>query len=104
MDLVIAVVLGNCAISIVILVITVGTIRLRRQAVGLTHFCDRCLGDWDRCLGDWDRSTFDPEIGTGRSQIHQLRQLYQQQLTAIDRVRTLRSIWGVARFLLFKRR
>jgi hypothetical protein len=97
MDLVIAVVLGNCAISIVILVITVGTIRLRRQAVGLTHFCDRCLGDWDR-------STFDPEIGTGRSQIHQLRQLYQQQLTAIDRVRTLRSIWGVARFLLFKRR
>jgi hypothetical protein len=101
MDLVIAVICCNCAMAIVILVITLWTIRFRRQLIGLTNFCDRCLNEWNRLSSNTPVWT---KIAASRSQFQQISQIYQQQIVALDRVRALQSMFGIARFLLFKRR
>jgi hypothetical protein len=95
MDLVIAVTVCNCAIAIVILAITVWTIRIRRQLIGLTNFCDRCLDTWNLFSNNNPASS--SRIATSRSQFEQLKQIYQQQLVTLDRIRALRSTVKVAR-------
>jgi hypothetical protein len=99
MDLIIAVILSNCAIAIVLLLITIWTIRLRRQVVGLTSLFDRWMGECQALSIETPRS-----IATIRSQIFQLRQIYSQQLLMVDRIRTLRSVAEFGRSLLVKRR
>jgi hypothetical protein len=99
LDLVIAVVCCNCTISIVVLVITLWTIRFRRQVVAIAECCDR----WeDDCTVI---SNHAPDaLAASRVQIQYLRQIYRQQLLTLDRLRALGLFWGVARSLLLKRR
>ena len=98
MDPVIAVTLANCTLAISLLTIAYWTLRLRRQLVGLTDFCDRSLMAWNlwssRIPAAADR------IGTSRSQLAALSQIYQQQLVTIDRLRTLRRTFQLARSVL----
>jgi hypothetical protein len=98
MDLAIAVTFCNCAISIVILAVTLWTIRVRRQIVGLTKFCDRCLDNWN-LLSHSTPASLD-RIEIGRRQFEQLIQIYHQQLVTLDRIRTLRTTFKVAKSLL----
>ena len=95
MDVVSAVIFGNCAIAIVLLVTTIWTMRLRRQVVALTSFLDRWIGDCQVVSIETPRS-----IAATRTQIFQLRQIYSQQLLTIDRIRLLRSVFGVGRSLV----
>ncbi len=99
MDLVITVVFCNCAIAIVILAVTIWIIRVRIQVVAVTKWCDRWVGDCNLLLSNAPAS-----IAVSRSQIDFLRQIYQQQLLTIDRLRALGLFWGIARYLLTKRR
>jgi hypothetical protein len=99
MDLVIAVICCNCGISIVVLAIALWTIRLRRQVVSLMNFCDRLINDCHLLLQAAPGS-----LASSRVQVLNLQQIYQRQLVMIDRVRTLQSMIGFARLLLFKRR
>jgi hypothetical protein len=99
MDLVIAVVLGNLTISIVILVITIWTIRFRKQVVALTD----CFERWDNDCHLLMRNA-PSSLAASRVQIDYLRQIYQQQLVTLDRIRALGLFWGVARSLVLKRR
>ena len=95
MDLVIVVTFCNCAMAIVILAITVWTIRVRRQLIGLTTFCDRCLDSWNLLSNNTSASAI--RLATSRSQFEQLQQLYQRQLVTLDRIRTLRATFKIAR-------
>ena len=95
MDLVSAVIFGNCAIAIVLFVMTILTIRLRRQVVALTSFLDRWISDCQVLSIETPRS-----IAAIRTQIFQLRQIYSRQLLTIDRIRTLRSFVGMGRSLV----
>lgn len=99
MDLVIAVSCCNCAIAIVILVITVWIVRLRKQIVGLGTWCDRWESDSHLLLSDAPKS-----IAASRIQILRLRQIYQRQLLTLDRIQSLRSYVGIARSLIVSRR
>jgi hypothetical protein len=99
MDLVIPVVICNCAIAIVILTIVMWTMRCRRQAVALAECCDRWERDCARLLDDAPDS-----LATSREQIAHLQQLYQQQLRTLDRLRSLIFWLGSARSMLLKRR
>ena len=98
MDPVIAVTLCNCTLAIGLFTIAYWTLRLRRQLVGLTDFCDRSLTTWNlwssRIPAAADR------IGASRSQLAALSQIYQQQLVTIDRLRTLRRTFRLARSVL----
>ena len=98
MDPVIAVTLANCTLAISLLTIAYWTLRLRRQLVGLTDFCDRSLTAWNlwssRIPAAADR------IETSRSQLAALSQIYRQQLVTIDRLRTLRRTFQLARSVL----
>jgi hypothetical protein len=95
MDLVIAVTLCNCAIAIVIFAIAVWTIRIRRQFVGLTNFCDRCLDTWNLFSNNNPASS--SRIATSRSQFDQLKQIYQRQLVTLDRIRALQATFKIAK-------
>jgi hypothetical protein len=95
MDLVIAVTVGNCAIAIAIFAIAVWTIRIRRQLIGLTNFCDRCLDTWN--LFSHNHPVSSNRIATSRSQFEQLKQIYQRQLVTLDRIRALRATFKIAR-------
>ena len=95
MDVVSAVIFGNCAIAIVLLVTTISTMRLRRQVVALTSFLDRWIDDCQVLSIETPRL-----IAATRTQIFQLRQIYSQQLLTIDRIRLLRSVFGVGRSLV----
>ena len=97
MDLVTAVTICNCAIGLIAIVITIWTTRLSRQLVGLTDF-------FDRCLNQWQKLSVDAATLTAADRIYRFRQIYQQQLTTLDRLGQLRSLFGVARFLILKRR
>ncbi len=99
MDLVIAVVCCNCTIAIVVLVITLWTIRWRRQLVGITECCDRWEGYCRLVLSNAPES-----ISAGRCQIQSLHQLYQQQQLTLDRLRALGVVWGISRSLITRRR
>jgi hypothetical protein len=99
MDLVIAVVLCNFMIAIIILVTTIWTMRFRRQVIALTNCFDRWDRDCNLFLSDAPAS-----ITASRTQIDYLRQIYQQQLLTLDRIRALGLFWGVARSILIKRR
>jgi hypothetical protein len=95
MDLVIAVTLGNCAIAIVLFSIAVWTTRIRRQLVGLTNFCDRCLDTWNLFSNNQPASS--SRIATSRSQFDQLKQIYQRQLVTLDRIRALQATFKIAK-------
>ena len=95
MDLVIVVTFCNCAMAIMIFAITIWTIRIRRQLIGLTTFCDRCLDTWNLLSNSTSTSAI--RLATSRSQFEQLQQLYQRQLVTLDRIRTLRATFKIAR-------
>jgi cell division protein FtsL len=96
MDLVTAVIICNCAIVLITIAITIWTKRLSRQIVSLTDF-------FDRCLSQWQQLSLDSATLTAADRIHRCRQIYQQQLATLDRIGQLRSLFGVARFLILKR-
>ncbi len=98
MDLVIAVGLCNCAIAFCCLAIAFWAMRFRKQVVALKNCCDRWTLDCDLFLHA-PRS-----IDESRRQIQALRQLYQQQLVAIDRLRSIGLLLGIARTITLKRR
>ena len=107
MDLVIAVSLCNCGIAIVVFVITVWTIRCHRQIVGLTQWFDRWMDDGNLLSIGTPASLTQPlgtSIAASRAQIYYLRQIYQQQLLMVDRIRTLGLFIGVVRSLFIFRR
>jgi hypothetical protein len=95
MDLVIAVTFCNCAIAIVALAFTLWTLRMRRQLIGLTNFCDRCLDTWN--LFSSNASSSSARIAASRSQFDQLRQIYRQQLATLDRILTLRATFKLVK-------
>ncbi len=99
MDLVIVVSCCNCALAIVVLVITGWIVRLRKQIIGLGTWCDRWESDCNLLLSDAPRS-----IAASRIQMLRLRQIYQQQLLTLDRIQSLRSVVGIARYLIVSRR
>ena len=107
MDLVIAVSLCNCAIAIILFAIAIWTIRFRRQLVRLTQCFDRWMSDFNLLSIDTPGSLTQPlgaSIAASRSQIYYLRQIYQQQLLTVDRIRTLGLFVGVLRSLFVYRR
>jgi hypothetical protein len=95
MDLVIAVTVCNCAVAIVVFAIAIWTIRIRRQLIGLTNFCDRCLDTWN--LFSHNNLVSSNRIATSRSQFEQLKHIYQRQLVTLDRIRALRATFKIAR-------
>jgi hypothetical protein len=99
MDLVVAVVCCNCAISIVVIFITLWAIRLRRQVVGIAECCDRWESECYQIL-----SNAPTALEIERVRIENLRQLYQQQLLTLDRLRSFGLFWGIARSLFLNRR
>jgi hypothetical protein len=98
MDLVIAVGLCNCAIAIFCLAVAFWAMRLRQQVVALKNCCDRWTLDCDLFLHA------PASIDESRMQIQALRQLYQQQLITIDRLRSIGLLLGIARTIRLKRR
>jgi hypothetical protein len=70
-------------------------VRLRRQLVALTDWCDRWANDC-RCLS----TDVIPALADRRIQIRQLRQIYRQQAVTVDRVRTIGLSIGVLRSFL----
>jgi hypothetical protein len=97
MDLVTAVTICNCSIVLIAIAITIWTKRLSRRIVGLTNF-------FDRCSSQWQQLSLDSATLTAADRVHRFRQIYQQQLATLDRLEQLRSLFGVARFLILKRR
>jgi len=99
MDLVIAVSCCNCAIAIVVLIITVWIVRLRKHIIELGTWCDRWESNCHLLLSDAPRS-----LAASRIEMLRLRQIYQQQLLTLDRIQSLRSFVGIARSLIVSRR
>ena len=95
MDLVIAITFCNCVIAIAIFALAVWTIRIRRQLIGLTNFCDQCLNAWDLLSNDTPASV--ASIATSRRQFEHLKQIYQQQLATVARIRALSATFKIAR-------
>jgi hypothetical protein len=95
MDLVIAVTFCNCVMAIVIFAIALWTSRIRRQLIGLTNFCDRCLDTWNLFSNNPPASA--ARIATSRRQFEQLKQTYQRQLATIDRIRSLQATFKIAK-------
>jgi hypothetical protein len=95
MDLVSAVVLGNCALAIGCLLLRIAIVRCRRQLVAWTNWCDRTATDCSWLLADAPQS-----LSSARSQIRQLRQLYRQQGVTVDRLRTIGLAIGIVRSVL----
>ena len=98
MDLVIAVTLCNCTIALGCFVATILTMRLRRTVVALADCCDRWLLDCDLL------SHVPASFTANARQINNLRQIYQQQLATIDKLRAVGLLLGMSRSLLLKRR
>ncbi len=99
-DLVTTVVCCNCTIAMAIFVVTIQTLKLRSQIVAIANWCDRQEREWDLlmaidCLDS---------IEAGGDKIRSVRQLYQQQLSTLDRLRSIRSVLGVARAVIVRRR
>jgi hypothetical protein len=99
MDLIIVIVCCNCVIAIVVMAIALWTIRFRRQVVAIAECCDLWEGDCTRLLSQSPAS-----LVTSRTQILDLRQIYQQQLSTLDRLQALMSLFWFARSLLNRRR
>jgi hypothetical protein len=98
MDLVIAIVLCNCTLSIGCLATAYWILGWRRQLVALGNWFDRWSSDCD-WLSDVPAS-----IATSRAQLDRLKQLYQQQLVTLDRLRAIGLFVGIARSIAFGRR
>jgi hypothetical protein len=103
MNLVTTVVFCNCAIAIVIFVVTLWTIQFRKQIVSLTNWCDRWTSACDK-LNKVDSShsserSLSASIAASSANILALRQLYQQQLRILDLLRSIGSIISFARYL-----
>jgi hypothetical protein len=95
MDLVSAVVMGNCALAIGCLLLRISIVRCRRQLVAWTNWCDRTATDCSWLLADAPQS-----LSSARLQIRQLRQLYRQQGVTVDRLRTIGLAIGIVRSVL----
>jgi hypothetical protein len=108
MDLVNVVVFGNCTIALVVTILTVWTIQFRKQVVAVGEWCER----WDRECERWGASnvteSLAPQLGSklaaSRSNILYLRQFYRQQLQTLDRLQSVRLVFGLGRSLLLRRR
>jgi hypothetical protein len=99
MDLVVAVVFCNCVMAIVAIGITIWTIRIRRQLISIAESCNRWENECQQIL-----SHAPAALAIDRGQIARLRQLYQQQLLTLDRLRSLGLLWGISRSLFINRR
>jgi hypothetical protein len=98
-DLVTTVVYCNCTIAIAIFVVTIQTLKLRSQIVAIANWCDRQEREWELLMAiDWLDS-----IEAGGDKIRSVRQLYQQQLSTLDRLRSIRSVLGVVRTIARQR-
>ncbi len=98
MDLVIAVTLCNCTISIACLALAYWLWGCRRQAIALGQWCDRRAIDCDRL------EAVPAAIATGRARLDRLQQLYQRQLATLDRLRAIGLFIGIVRSISFGRR
>jgi hypothetical protein len=99
MNLVTAVICCNCMISALTIAIACQVMSLRQQVMAFAAWCDRWDDDCDRFLSDAPAA-----INDSRLRFDQLRQLYRQQLQLIDRVQSLRLLFGVARSVVANRR
>jgi hypothetical protein len=70
-------------------------VRLRKQLVALTDWCDRWANDCS-CLS----TDLVPALAASRIHMRQLRQIYRQQAVTVDRVRTIGLSIGILRSLL----
>jgi hypothetical protein len=99
-DLVTTVVFCNCVLAIAIFGITIQTLKLREYIVAIATWCECWEREWDRLMSiDCQDS-----IEVGGNKIRSVRQLYQQQLATVDRLRSMRAVFGVARAVIIKRR
>jgi hypothetical protein len=114
-NIVTTIIFCNFTIAIIVLAIAIWTIQLRRQVVALTDWFDRWNGECDKLqsLAEPLPANIEPsssvqplsaKIADSRANILYLRQLYRQQLQTLDRIRSLRSVVGIARSLLMRRR
>jgi hypothetical protein len=99
MDLVIPVIICNCALATIVLASAIWTLRCRKQAIALAECFDR----WERDCARLLENTPD-RLATSTKQLAQLQQLYQQQLQTLDRLRSIVFWIGGARSLLRKRK
>jgi hypothetical protein len=76
------------------------TIKLREYIVAIANWCECWEQEWDRLMSiDCQGS-----IESSGDKIRSVRQLYRQQLSILDQLRVMRSVLGVARTLIVKRR
>jgi hypothetical protein len=99
-DLVTTIVFCNCVLAIAIFGITLLTIKLRENIAAIANWFDRQNWEWERLMSIDSRQS----IESSGEQIRSVRQLYQQQLATVDRLRSMRAVLGVARTLIIKRR
>lgn len=99
-DLVSIVVYGNCAIAVALSIVTIQTVKLRAQIVAIANWCERQEREWDLLMAIDSKQS----ISAGGSKIRSVRQLYQQQLSTLDRLRSIRSVWRIARSAIVRRR
>jgi hypothetical protein len=98
MDLITLVVFCNVGLAIGCIMLTVLTVRLRRQLAAIARICDRWSNDW---VG---LSTVAPgAILDGRAQIRKLRRIYRQQAVAIDRLQAIGLFVQITRSVLLQR-
>jgi hypothetical protein len=99
-DLVTTIVFCNCTLAIAIFGITLLTIKLRENIAAIANWFDRQNWEWERLMSIDSRQS----IESSGEKIRSVRQLYQQQLATVDRLRSMRAAFGVARTLIIKRR
>ncbi|WP_295614787.1 hypothetical protein [Chamaesiphon sp. GL140_3_metabinner_50] len=97
MNLFATVVFCNCAIAIVIFVVTLWTIQFRKQIVALTSWCDRQTSACEQLNAL--ESSLGANIAASSENIRAVRQLYQQQLRILDLIGSIGSIVSFARYL-----
>jgi hypothetical protein len=98
MNLFATVVFCNCAIAIVIFVVTLWTIQFRKQMVALTSWCDRKTSECEQ-LNATLESSLGANIAASSENIRALRQLYEQQLRTLDLIGSIGSMISFARYL-----
>ena len=98
MNLFATVVFCNCAIAIVIFVVTLWTIQFRKQMVALTSWCDRQTSACEQIDASLE-SSLGANIAASSENIRALRQLYEQQLRILDLIGSIGSIVSFARYL-----
>jgi hypothetical protein len=99
-DLVTTIVFCNCTLAIAIFGIALLTIKLRANIAAIATWFDRQNWEWEKLMSIDSRQS----IESSGAKIRSVRQLYQQQLATVDRLRSMRAVFGVARAVIIKRR